>query len=558
MSEDAFVQRMLAAHQLQRRYCREPHPVSRRVFADILGQARDTAFGRDHRLGRVRTTADFASAVPIGGYESFRGYVERIRAGEQKVLTESRPYALHTTSGTTGNPKYIPTTRHWRNRYRGPALYAQWGLYFQRLGLEHYRPGNVLDMSWERSVIDHLPGPDGTVPVYSITKRPSAVGPRDWNPPWYGEPWFLDDAGRLSLYAKLRLLAGSDVRMVVAVNPSRITALGELLNEELETLLKDLHDGTLRGATFPGLAPARETAYRLEAAHSFGGRVTLVDLWPRLSLQVCWNSASARYYRGWLDRLAPGVPLIPFSTTGTEGIVTMPVDTHSSAGPLAVDQGLFEFVPCEPADPGEPLPPDAATIGPDDLVNGGTYRLVMSQANGLYRYDSGDIYRVVGRVGGLPRLEFEGRGGSVSSFTGEKLTESDVHAAIRAAVGSASVPSVYCLVPSWARPPGYTLVMEWPDGPGPASEAFCDRVDATLRRVNSEYDEKRGSDRLAPVSGRTVPPGTFRALAERHVARGASAAQVKHRWLHTDDTFLAALPARPTDARPTDRAEDRT
>ncbi|MBP3081495.1 MULTISPECIES: GH3 auxin-responsive promoter family protein [unclassified Streptomyces] len=541
MSTDPFVARLMAAHHDQRACCREPHQVSRRVFADLLDQSRDTAFGRAHGLDRVRTLAEFQAAVPVGDYESFRGYVDRIRDGEQRVLTRSRPYALHTTSGTTGRPKYVPTTRHWRNRYRGPALYAQWGLYFQRLGLDRYRPGNVLDMSWERSLIP-LPEPGGPVPVYSITKRPATVGPQDWTPPWYAEPWFLDTGGEQSLYRKVRLLAGSDVRMVVAVNPSRITALGELLNDQLELLLKDLSDGTLLGAPDPRLTAQEATASRLEAAYSYGGRVTLCDLWPQLSMLVCWNSASARYYRAWLERLAPGVPLVPFSTTGTEGIVTMPVDTHPSAGPLAVDQGLFEFVPCEPSDAGRPLPSHVATLSSYELTTGETYRLVMSQANGLLRYDSGDIYRVVGRVGELPRLEFEGRGGSVSSFTGEKLTESDVHAAIRTAVGHSSVPSVYCVVPSWGYPPGYVLVMEWPDGPGASSEAFRDRVEAELSRVNVEYAEKRDSGRLHPLRAQTVAPGTFRALTEHHVTRGASAAQVKHRWLHTDDTLLTQLP----------------
>ncbi|MEV5601817.1 GH3 auxin-responsive promoter family protein [Streptomyces sp. NPDC052299] len=540
MTADAFVQRALTAHQLQRDYCREPRPVADRVAADLLEQVRGTAFAREHALGSVRTFDDFKSAVPVRGYESFRGYVERISAGEHRVLTRSRPYALLSTSGTTGRPKYVPTTRHWRNRYRGPALYAQWGLYYQRLGLKRYRPGEVLDLSWERAVIQP-PAPDDLMPVYSITKRPSAVGPADWTPPWYGEPWFVDDTGGLPLYTKLRLLADSDVRMIVTVNPSRITALGELLNEQLETLLKDLHDGTLLGEPDPRLAPAPRTAARLEAARSYQGHVTLVDLWPGLALQVCWNSASARYYRAWLERLAPGVPIVPFSTTGTEGIVTMPVDTHTSAGPLAIDQGVFEFVPCDPSDAGEPLPPDVATLGPEELAGRGTYRLVMSQANGLYRYDSGDIYRVVGHVGRLPRLEFEGRGGSVSSFTGEKLTEADVHAAIRAAAGSASVPNVYCVVPVWGHPPGYSLVMESPEGPGPASHRFRDRVEAELRRLNVEYADKRASRRLAPLSGHTVTPGTFRALAERQVGRGASAAQVKHRWLHADDTLLRQL-----------------
>ncbi|MET9778398.1 GH3 auxin-responsive promoter family protein [Streptomyces sp. NPDC006367] len=541
MTGDEFTRRALAAYDRQRRRCAEPQQTAAEVFADLLDQATDTAFGRDHGLHHVRTRADFTAAVPVRGYESFRGYVERIRAGEDRVLTVSRPYGLHTTSGTTGRPKYIPTTRHWRNRYRGPALYAQWGLYVHRLGLTRYRPGSVLDLSWERTVGDGGWAADCTLPVYSITKRPAAVGPDDWAPPWYAERWFAGDLGSTPLYTRLRLLAGADVRVVVAVNPSRITALGETLNQELPYLLKDLRDGTLRGLPDAGLAADPVTAARLETAHAFSGRVTLTDLWPGLALLVCWNSASARYYRGWLDQIAPGVPLIPFSTTGTEGIVTLPVDSHTSAGPLAIDQGLFEFAPCDAADPGAPLAEDVATLGPEELALGETYRLVMSQANGLYRYDTGDIYRVVGRVGRLPRLDFEGRGGSVTSFTGEKLTESDVHAAIRAAVGHASVSGGYAVVPEWGRPPGYVLVMERASPDAGRDDRFCARVDAELARLNTEYAEKRGSGRLSPLRVRVIAPGAYRALAERRVASGASAAQVKHRWLHTDDALLRDL-----------------
>lgn len=513
----------------------------RRVFADLMGQARGTAFGRDHGLDRVRTPADLKAAVPVAGYGAFQGYVDRIRAGERRVLTTSPPYALYTTSGTTGHPKYIPATRHWRNHYRGPVLYAQWGLYFQRLGLDHYQPGNVLDMSWERGVTCGAPSPGSALPVYSITKRPAAVGPRDWTPPWYGERWFLDDVGADPLYAKLRLLAGSDVRLIVTVNPSRITALGELLNDKRELLVKDLHDGTLLGARVPNLTAEPGAAARLAAAHAFGDRVTLVDLWPRLALLVCWNSSSARYYRSWLEQLVPGVPVVPFSSTGTEGIVTLPVDTHSSAAPLAVDQGLYEFVPCEPWDSGAPLAADVSTVDMDQVTVGSTYRLIMSQANGIHRYDTGDIYRVAGRVGKVPRLDFEGRGGSVSSFTGEKLTESDVHAAIRSAVGRSCVDNGYSVLPVWGRPPGYVLVLEWPRKTDPDSERFCARVDEELCRINIEYAEKRRSGRLAPLRACPISPGAFRGLAERRTARGASALQVKHRWLHTDDALLHDL-----------------
>jgi hypothetical protein len=179
-----------------------------------------------------------------------------------------------------------------------------------------------------------------------------------------------------------------------------------------------------------------------------------VDLWPRLSLLVCWNSASARYYRGWLQRVAPDVPLIPFSTTGTEGIVTLPVDSHTCAGPLANEQGLFEFVPCEPSDPGTPLAPDVETYEPYALdprrqlpAGDEPGQRPVPQRHRRHRPGGG-----MGR--GPSAFDFEGRGGCVSSFTGEKLTESDVHAAIRSAVGHSSINHGFCVVPVWGQPPG--------------------------------------------------------------------------------------------------------
>jgi hypothetical protein len=154
---------------------------------------------------------------------------------------------------------------------------------------------------------------------------------------------------------------------------------------------------------------------------------------------------------------------------------------------------------------------------------------------------TGDIDRVVGWVGGLPRLDFEGHKGCVSSFTGEKLTESDVHAAIRSAVGHSSINHGFCVVPVWGQPPGYVLIMEWQDRAAAGSDRFVGHVESELHRVNSEYAEKQLSHRLAPLRARVVPPGTFNWLAERRAARGASAAQVKHRWLQADGPLLEEL-----------------
>jgi hypothetical protein len=380
--------------------------------------------------------------------------------------------------------------------------------------------------------------------VYSITHRPESLGETDWSPPWFDAPRF---AGAVEpqnyserLYQRLRTQAASDVRLIVSVNPSKIIALAETLRQCAPRLIRELSDG-LPGALF---GSDRELARRLESRLATrNGNLLLTDLWPNLAFVVCWNSASAQLYESWLDRLIPGVARLPFSTTGTEGIVTLPVDTHRSAGPLAVTQGLYEFVPVD--DLLEDVAPaeDADTLSLHELEVGRCYRLVMSQANGLYRYDVGDIYRVIGWVGMVPRLEFAGRSGAFSSFTGEKLTETDVFSAVSRALQafSADAPN-FCCFPIWGTPPHYVVAIEWSDMlERLGSQALAQRIDAALSMVNPEYAEKLFSGRLGPLSIVRLAPGGFAKAAQRRIGLGTASAQIKHHWLQRDASMLNLL-----------------
>ncbi|ARF53051.1 GH3 auxin-responsive promoter family protein [Streptomyces gilvosporeus] len=542
-SED-FTSRTLSALRRQRELCRDPGPTSDLVLQDLLDQARSTSFGREHGLGSVATLARWKHTVPIRTYEDFRPYVERQLAGEAHVLTRSAPYAFLKTSGSSGQPKYVPTTRHWRERYRGRGLYAQWGLYVEQIGTEHLTAEHILDLSWERTPASRsLHG----FPLYSISRRPAAVGPEDWVPPWYDAPWLRGDDEEEytdSLYRKLRLLAGADVRLVVTLNPSKIVGLAEQLALRGAELVEEIGRGTVRGRPTGGVAADPGLARELDCTlRRRPDGLRLTDLWPRLSVIVCWNSASAGLYRDWLDDVTPGIRKLPFSTTGTEGIVTIPVDDHPSAGPLAADQGVFEFVPCREDDDGGPLDPAAETLDPHELETGHSYRLVMSQANGLYRYDVGDVYTVLGRVGALPRLEFAGRAGFGSSFTGEKLTEAHVYEAVRTAyTGDWGTLPLFTCIPSWGTPPGYVLAMEWDPKLGAAERAdFTAAAEAALQRCNPEYAEKRRSDRLLPLRLLPLAPKSFLAIAEAQRRNGAAAMQIKHHWIQNNDALLTVI-----------------
>ena len=325
------------------------------------------------------------------------------------------------------------------------------------------------------------------------------------------------------------------MRLIVSVNPSKLVLFAEQIRDRSEEFIRDLHDGTLLGRPHPDLRPNPGMAARLAAIRSQDRPLTLTDVWPRLGLLVCWTSASARMYESWLRRLAPEVAILPFSTTGTEGIVTLPIDGHMAAGPLAVNQGVYEFFEMDADDrmTGDPL-------APSDLTRGSSYRLVMSQANGMYRYDVGDTYRVVGWVGQVPRLEFTGRAGRNSSFTGEKLTESDLHKAVaRTMAEFGHACPMFTGIPVWDTPPHYTVAVEYPaSGDAPSPGRLADRLDAVLGEVNIEYAEKRSSRRLGGLQVVPLRGDAFKRLAGHRMRQGVAPAQLKHHWLQADSALL--------------------
>jgi hypothetical protein len=510
------------------------------VLRDLLDQAAGTRFGQDHALSTVRSFDDWRAAVPVRRYSDFSDYIAEIVDGRRSVLTRSDPYALLTTSGTSGQAKLVPMTSHWRTSYRGPALYAQWGLHFHVLGLREVTAGTALDLSWDREPASKALG---SIPVLGITQRFETLGVADWTPPWFDASWFTTrQGGTLAerLYVRVRLLAGSDVRLVVAVNPSKLVLLGQMLETSADELITDIATGRLFGAPHPGLDPDPELARLLERRRARRGSLLLTDVFPKLSLAVTWRSAGAALYQPLLEKMLPSVPVLPFSTTGTEGIVTLPIDSHPTAGPLAVDQGLFEFVPTTRDGDDTPLPPDVETLRFDQLETRAHYRLVMSQASGLFRYDVGDVYQVLGWVGRVPRLEFVGRAGNTSSFTGEKLGEEDVWRSARLAAGSSEIPPL-TFVPVWGSPPRYVAVVESGSTTRMSSALEGPAIEAALQRLNSEYREKRRSGRLGPLTVLPVAPGALQRVMDHRIAQGAPDAQVKHTWLQRDSQLLELI-----------------
>ena len=95
----------------QQRWMQDPHRTQESVFRELISNAGNTAFGKDHEFDRIQSHSDFIHRVPVRDYEALRPYVERAVAGEPDILWPGKPAYFGKTSGTTSGAKYIPITK---------------------------------------------------------------------------------------------------------------------------------------------------------------------------------------------------------------------------------------------------------------------------------------------------------------------------------------------------------------------------------------------------------------------------------------------------------------
>jgi hypothetical protein len=159
-----------------------------------------------------------------------------------------------------------------------------------------------------------------------------------------------------------------------------------------------------------------------------------------------------------------------------------------------------------------------------------------------------DIVEVAGHYGQTPLIRFIQKGKGVVSFTGEKLYEVQVLAAVEAAL--TALRSRYHFIAAVAElvegtTPRLVFLMEFDD---PVADhdgsALVDRLDAALGDQNEEYQTKRKSLRYGPPIIRVVRSGEFDQYRRRMVETGQRAdGQFKVLRLTSDASFAGEFAA---------------
>nr|MDQ6906371.1 GH3 auxin-responsive promoter family protein [Chloroflexota bacterium] len=344
-------------------------------------------------------------------------------------------------------------------------------------------------------------------------------------------------------YLTLRHGLMDDIRYLVTPNPSSLLLLAEKMGAYADELIYDIREGTVNPRFLPEDAPAALTASlradparaaELAAIVRRTGQLLPVDAWPNLRVISCWKGGTMPLYLSKLPNYYGNCHVRDFGYMASEGRGSTPLVNAGAGGVLSVTSHFLEFLPEEQRDD-----PNAELLTCEQLQTNHQYYVFLTTSAGLYRYDINDVVRVVDFYHHTPVIEFVRKGQGISSITGEKLTESQVTAAVLEAVkryGFNLEHFTACV--EWGDPPHYTFYAELGDDVGTEEcRRFLQAVDRALYAQNIEYESKRESQRLGPLVLKRVAPGSYQRLRQQRVAEGAPEAQVKIPHLSTNMKF---------------------
>jgi hypothetical protein len=499
---DAYLRhkRAQTQHELARTTA-DPEGYQRETLRGILEANAGTTYGREHNFARLRSVADFQSAVPVNTYEELRPYVDRIADGsDPHALTADAVEMFTNTSGTTSKPKLVPVTASGRRAERQvktawlahlagdhPSVLSGQAFYLFN-SAEEYRTSSGLWVGSNAGLLYRNTNP---------LLRSMLVVP-------YEVCQIADYESRY--YVILRHILAAQISMMTCINPSSILLLAELADQHAEALIKDIYTGGLREglelsseqyAFFRArLRPDRERARRLAQLMAQDGRLLPSRYWPRLKVLNSWKGPGVRAFiekcRAWYGDL-PARDVGYGSSEFRTGLVLSDDDSRNIPLP---DNYFYEFVP--EGDREAYLSGRRRPLLLHQLEEGERYLILQTGPHGFYRYHIEDIVEVNGFHQRTPTIHFVQKARMVTSITGEKVYESQVIEAMeRVAAQRPDLKPAFFVCYADLDRANYKLCVEYDE---PRSNEHLGQLlqlfERSLGEVNIEYPYKRASLRL--------------------------------------------------------------
>lgn len=513
-----------------------PVQVQREKLLGMVRKNQDTEYGKRYGFASIKEVKDYQKQVPVVTYEDIKEDMKRVAEGAKKVFTAEDPVMFAQTSGTTGDPKYIPVTPTCQGREHGDLM-KTWLYHAQQ---SHRIFSGLIVSMVSPAVEGHAPSgiPVGSTSGHMYKNNPGIVK-RGYSTPY--QAFEIEDY-HAKYYTIMRIALGDDVRFLATANPSSIIKMCEKTDEKKEDMIRDIRDGTLsknidvkpeiRQAIGSRLRADPKRAAFLERAAS-SGTLRPGDYWPDLGLIGCWKGGTVGHYlekfSGWF-RTQDGreIPTRDWGYLASEVRGTVPLSDEGCAGVLTIGSNFFEFVEVDDlmANQADSSAWNFLTVG--DVEDGKEYYVFITTTAGLYRYDMNDVVRINGYHNKTPQLEFVRKGRGMTNITGEKLSVNQVIVAFQKAAAETGIVPDHFKAEADMDSSRYVFRLE-PTTPvnAEAAKPFLASLDRNLKEINIEYKAKRDSTRLGNPVLHIMREGWYERDRKKLVESGRRAFQAK-------------------------------
>lgn len=517
---------------------KDPVEAQRKTLLEYLQRNKDTEYGKIYNFAKIESIEDYQRSVPMCDCEVMRPYFDKMKKGEGNVLTADDPIFFGVTSGTTCNPKYIPVTKY--SRDKKSELMDLWSYYILK---DHpdVLQGKILAMiSPDTEGVTESGLPYGAESGHAYKNLQAFVKQM------YAIPYEVftikDYAARY--YCVLRIGMEEDISTLAALNPTVIVLLCQRIAEWQDKIIQDIEKGTIsrdfnierevRDILKKGLKPNLKRAQELRRILKEKKRLLPKDFWPNLVLIECWKGGTVKLYLKELPQYFGNIPVRDFGCLSTEARSSIPTSDVGAGGVLAVSTNFYEFVPKE-----DIARPDKTFLLCDQLEKGKEYFIIVTTPGGLYRYNIDDIIIVDGFFNKTPVIEFMQKGSNSISLTGEKMSESQVNAAVLKAVAKNNILIEFFSATIEPSLPGrYIFLIEFNSSPTEKQKrTLLIAIEEGLRIENREYDYLRNEGVLGEPVLKVVKKGDFAKYREMKIGQGANDGQFKAPELTADLDF---------------------
>ncbi|GAB4416515.1 MAG: GH3 auxin-responsive promoter family protein [Bacteroidia bacterium] len=456
------------------RFMEHPLEVQEQMFYQLIGQAKDTAWGRTYGYADAINPETYRQRVPVRNYEALYPWIERAFNGESDVLWPGRVSWFSKSSGTTNDKsKFIPVSEASMEDCHYKAGQDMLAIYLDQRPDSKLFTGKALSIGGS-----HTPSPT----------RPDV---------------HLGDVSAV-------LTENLPIFYELIRTPRKEVALLPDWEAKLEAMLREV--GNEDVTSIAGVPTW--TLVLIRRLMEQAGTRNLLDIWPNLEL-YCHGGVSFEPYREQFRGIIPGSQMNYMDCyNASEGFFGLQDRLDHPDLLLLLDYGIYyEFIPVEEWDKEFPR---THTLAEVEL--GRNYAVVISTNAGLWRYKIGDTVAFTSRY--PYRFRITGRTKQYINAFGEELMVDNAEQAIaEAARATGALVRNYTVAPIYfsgdAGKGGHEWLIEYETLPDDQAR-FEVVLDQHLKTLNSDYEAKRqGGLALEAPRVRVMPAGTFHQWMKR-------------------------------------------